>query len=69
MINDVSSSQQLSIESKTVEIATQSSRMEFFMKTFLIILALALLASSVGFYQYVRFISVGYGAAPTISAK
>lgn len=63
MINEISSSQQLSIESKTVEIATQSGGMEFFMKTFFIILALALLASSVGFYQYVWFISIGYGAA------
>ena len=33
------------------------------MKTFLIILALALIASSCGFRKYVWFISLGYGAA------
>ncbi len=33
------------------------------MKYFLILLALSLLASSCGFYQYVWFISIGYGAA------
>lgn len=33
------------------------------MKIFLILLALALIASSCGFHQYVWFISIGYGAA------
>lgn len=33
------------------------------MKYFLILLVLALIASSCGFYKYVWFISIGYGAA------
>ena len=41
----------------------RAAKWRLYMKYFLILLVLALIASSCGFYKYVWFISIGYGAA------